>query len=82
MRTSAGVAAPGEVLRMGSSNYIRSRLCKPHDCHANQFAVMFTQDGTRAWAISYVSATSSMQSFGSPDAEMAAVLLEAIDREK
>lgn len=80
MRTSAGVATPGEMLKMGSSNYIRARLCKPHDCDANQFAVLFTQDGTQAWAISYVSSKKLTQSFGSPDAEMTAVLLEVIDR--
>ncbi len=45
-----GVAGPAEPVTAGGRSYLSTDVCKPHDCADNQLFVLFTADGTQAWA--------------------------------
>jgi hypothetical protein len=48
-RTYDGPASPNKVIRVGKIAYVAGSVCKTHDCGGNSFAVIFTQNGKRAW---------------------------------
>ncbi|MBL8567976.1 MAG: hypothetical protein JNK84_02720 [Phreatobacter sp.] len=45
-----GVSGPAELVAADGRRFLSTDVCKPHDCADNQLFVLFTADGSRAWA--------------------------------
>lgn len=61
----------------GTDIYTFYRACKAHDCADNKLEVVFTADGSRAFAV-LVIPDKPPRWFGAPDATMQAALTKAI----
>ncbi|MEW5943976.1 MAG: Ivy family c-type lysozyme inhibitor [Pseudomonadota bacterium] len=67
-KTKNGPATPGKVIQLGKSGYQVNMVCKTHECGENQFFVLFTQNGTKAWGL-LLKHRKTERFFGSPDDE-------------
>jgi hypothetical protein len=70
--SSDGVVTPSEDLAIGGETYTYASLCQPHDCAANKLGVVFSPDGSAAWAL--LTEGSATRLLGSPDDAVAAAL--------
>lgn len=75
IKVGDGVDFPGEIRTVQGAQYYAHQVCRPHDCPGNGLYVLFSPDGSRAWALLTVNDGSS-RFFGHPDAGMQQVLQE------
>ena len=75
-KTNDGVATPGTSAEVGGKTYEFFALCKPHDCAANKFEVMFEKGGARAHAI--LVTPNARTFFGDPGAAEKEALAKAV----
>lgn len=45
-----GVSGPAEPVAADGRQFLSTDVCKPHDCADNRLYVLFTADGSQAWA--------------------------------
>ena len=75
-KSNDGVATPGTSAEVGGKTYEFFALCKPHDCAANKFEVMFEKGGARAHAI--LVTPNARTYFGDPGAAEKEALAKAV----
>jgi hypothetical protein len=71
------VASPSTTATIGGADYSLFHACKAHDCAGNEFGVMFTASGTRAFGM-LIDAGGPPRWFGTPDAAQQAALAKAM----
>ena len=75
-RTKNGPASPGKAIQLGATGYQINMVCKTHGCGDNQFFVLFSLTGTKAWGL-LLKDRKIERFFGSPDEEKKAALRSA-----
>ncbi|MFO1161870.1 MAG: Ivy family c-type lysozyme inhibitor [Reyranellaceae bacterium] len=71
-KTDNGVCGPSKGVRTGGAVYILADVCKPHDCSANNLQVLFSENGSRAWAL--LRSPRGQRWFGAPGPQERALL--------
>ena len=78
-RTLDGVATPSALVTVAGQPALAAFVCKPHDCGANQFAVLFTGGGKRAVGALVVD-EGAPRWFGTPTRAERAALQQALSQ--
>ena len=76
-RSGNGVTTPSTSLTIDGARYELGHVCKPHDCGDNQFQVMFTPGGGKAWGL--LQENGKFRFFGDPSNAQREALRKAID---
>lgn len=72
-KTKNGPATPGKSVQLGGTTYQINMVCKTHECGSNQFFVLFSPDGRKAWGL-LLKDGNTERFFGQPDDEKKAAL--------
>jgi uncharacterized protein YecT (DUF1311 family) len=64
-----GLSTPGEKITLGGQHYITGNACQAHLCGNNNFYVLFTENGERAWGLLLDDDHPKGRFFNQPDSE-------------
>ena len=67
-KTKNGPAGAGIGVKLGTTRYQINSVCKTHDCGNNQFFVLFSANGAKAWGL-LLTNMKGERFFGNPDEE-------------
>jgi len=67
-KTKNGPAGVGKMVAVGDAQYQVNTVCKTHECGDNQFYVLFSPNGDRAWGLLLIDRERE-RFFGNPDEE-------------
>jgi len=79
VRDVSGPGGPSTIVRIGGRTYRLADVCKAHDCGDNQFRVLFSRGGKRAWGAMSV-AGRKIRYYGRPSASLRRYLAAAFRR--
>lgn len=77
--TTDGPSRPSQKVTDLGSGYRLAWVCKTHDCGDNQFYVLFSEDGKKAWGM-LLEADKPERFFGAPSKARQRLLREAMHR--
>lgn len=79
VRQASGPSGPSTIVQIDGRRYRLADVCKAHDCGDNQFRVLFSRGGKRAWGAMQV-AGRKIRYYGRPSASLRRALAAAFRR--